>query len=101
LTFGTEALSAISACLQELESEPTVCMHTSEAKRLGLADGDSILIQAESGRLETRLSVVSNMAAGVLVVPRHRKLFWQIFKAGMSSIGREQIKKLENKKAGK
>jgi len=34
------------------------------------------------------------MAAGVLVVPRHRKLSWQIFKTSMSSISREQIKKV-------
>jgi hypothetical protein len=35
------------------------------------------------------------MAAGVLIVPRHRKISWQIFATGMTSIGREQIKKVD------
>jgi len=34
------------------------------------------------------------MAASVLVIPRHRKLAWQIFETGITSIGRDQIKKV-------
>ena len=94
LTFGTEALSVHSECLWELEPEPAVIMHTSEAESLNLSDGDPVSIQTESGNLEAKLQVVANMAAGVLVVPRHRKLSWQIFETGMSSIGRDQIKKV-------
>jgi NADH-quinone oxidoreductase subunit G len=94
LTFGTEALSAHSECLRELEPEPDVIMHTSEAERLDLNDGDPIYIQTENGRFEAKLKAVENMAAGVLVIPRHRKLTWQIFDTGMSSIGRDQIKKV-------
>jgi NADH-quinone oxidoreductase subunit G len=94
LTFGTDALSAHSECLRELEPEPAVIIHTSEAKGLDLIDGDLISIQTENGRLETKLKVVENMAAGVLVIPRHRKLAWQIFDTGSTSIGREQIKKV-------
>jgi NADH-quinone oxidoreductase subunit G len=93
-TFGTEELSALSACLRELEPEPAVIMHTSEAQRLGLIDGDSVSIQTESGNFEAKLRVVENMAAGVLVVPRHRKITWQIFETGMIRIGREQIQKV-------
>jgi NADH-quinone oxidoreductase subunit G len=94
LTFGSEALSVHSECLWELEPEPAVIMHTSEAESLNLSDGDPVSIQTESGNLEAKLQVVANMAAGVLVVPRHRKLSWQIFESGMSSIGRDQIKKV-------
>jgi len=93
-TFGTEALSAHSECLWELEREPTVIMHTSEAQNLDLIDGDQVSIQTESGNLEAKLKVVENMAAGVLIVPRHREISWQIFKPGMTRIGREQIKKV-------
>jgi len=93
-TFGTEELSALSACLRELEPEPAVIMHTSEAQNLDLIDGESVSIQTESGNLEAKLRVVENMAAGVLVVPRHRKISWQIFETGMIRIGREQIKKV-------
>jgi NADH-quinone oxidoreductase subunit G len=41
-TFGTEALSAHSECLWELEREPTVIMHTSEAQNLDLIEGDPV-----------------------------------------------------------
>jgi NADH-quinone oxidoreductase subunit G len=94
-TFGTEALSAHSECLWELEREPAVFMHTSEAQNLDLIDGEQVSIQTESGNLEAKLKAVENMAAGVLIVPRHRKISWQIFATGMTSIGREQIKKVD------
>jgi NADH-quinone oxidoreductase subunit G len=93
-TFGTEALSAHSECLWELEREPAVFMHTSEAQNLDLIDGEQVSIQTESGNLEAKLKAVENMAAGVLIVPRHRKISWQIFETGMIRIGREQIKKV-------
>jgi NADH-quinone oxidoreductase subunit G len=57
-------------------------------------DGDSVSIQTESGSLEAKLKVVENMAAGVIVVPRHGKISWQIFETGMIRIDREQIKKV-------
>jgi NADH-quinone oxidoreductase subunit G len=94
LTFGTESLSAHSECLQELEPEPAVFMHTREAEGLNLVDGDAISIRTESGNFEAKLKVVKNMAAGVLVIPRHRKLAWQIFDSGSTGISREQIKKV-------
>ena len=94
LTFGTEVLSAHSECLWELEPEPAVFLHTSEARNLDLVDGSRVSIQTESGSLETKLRVVENMAPGVLIVPRQRNLSWQIFAAGMSSISRDQIKKM-------
>jgi NADH-quinone oxidoreductase subunit G len=94
LTFGTEMLASQSVCLQQLEPEPAILMHSSEAVRMGLIDGDLISIQTESGKLEAKLKVAENMAAGVLVVPRHRKLSWQIFESGLSSISRDQIKKV-------
>jgi NADH-quinone oxidoreductase subunit G len=99
LTFGTEALSAHSECLWELESEPAVFMNTSEARSLELIDGDPISIQTQSGKFEAKLKVVDNMAAGVMVIPRHRKLSWQIFETGVSSIDRDHLKKVENNKA--
>ena len=94
LTFGSEALSIHSECLSELEPEPAVLMHTSEAEGFDLIDGDLISIQTENGRFEAQLKIVENMAAGVLVIPRHRNLSWQIFETGAASIGREQIKKV-------
>jgi NADH-quinone oxidoreductase subunit G len=95
-TFGTEELSARAPCLQELESEPTLTMHAGEAKRLNLDDGDLVSIQTESGKLEARLKTAENMATGVVVIPRHRRLSWQIFEAGSVSISRDQIKKVRD-----
>ena len=94
LTFGTEVLSARSECLWELESEPAVFMQACDAAGLDLSDGDIVEIVTENGRIEARLKVVDNMAAGVLVVPRHRKLAWQIFENAMPVISREKIKKV-------
>ena len=94
LTFGTEVLSAHTECLWELETEPAVMMHTSEADSLDLADDDRVSIQTENGKFEAKLKVVENMATGVLVVPRHHQISWQIFEAGAFSIGRDQIKKV-------
>jgi NADH-quinone oxidoreductase subunit G len=100
LTFGTEALSSHSECLWELESEPAIVLHTSEAESLGLIDGDPISIETESGRLDAKLRVAENMAAGVIIVPRHRNLSWQIFDPAKVSIKRDQIKKAGDNKAG-
>jgi NADH-quinone oxidoreductase subunit G len=69
-------------------------MHTSEAKSLDLIDGDRVAIETENGSFEVNLRVAENMVAGVLVIPRHRKISWQIFDTGMPSIGRQQIKKM-------
>jgi len=92
-TFGTEVLSARSECLWGLEPEPTVFMHARDGAGLELSDGDAVEIETKNGGLEARLKVVDNMAAGVLVVPRHRKLAWQIFESAMPVISREKIKK--------
>ena len=69
-------------------------MHPREAQSLDLVDAALISIKTENGRLEAQLKVVENMAPGVLVIPRHRKLAWQIFETGAMSIGYEQIKKV-------
>jgi NADH-quinone oxidoreductase subunit G len=93
-TFGTEELSARSACLQELVPQPTLSMHAGEAKRLNLVEGDLISITTGGGKLEAKLKTAANMATGVIVVPRHRKLSWQIFEPGPVRISKEHIKKI-------
>jgi NADH-quinone oxidoreductase subunit G len=92
-TFGTEELSGFSECLHELEPQPVIFLSTGEAQNLGFADGDRISIQSAGGSISAELKVVENLAPGVLMVPRHRKLPWQIFEPGSHSISREQIKK--------
>jgi len=93
-TFGTEELSSYSACLHELEMQSAAFIQTESAEELSFSDGQQVSIQTESGSLEVRLKVVENMAPGVLVIPRHRKMAWQIFETGISSIGLDQFKKM-------
>jgi NADH-quinone oxidoreductase subunit G len=93
-TFGTEELSSYAPCLQELESEPLATLHTADAADLNLNDGDRIRIETDSGSLELMLRVADNMAAGILVLPRHRRLNWQIFGAGRVRLNKDNIRKL-------
>ena len=92
LTFGTEELSAYSECLFELEPEPAILLHSSDAVNMDLADGSLIAIETASGSCQAKLKVIENMASGVIIVPRHRKLSWQIFTPETTGITRDQIK---------
>jgi len=76
-TFGTEELSAGSACLEALAAEPFAGLHRRDAAGLGVADGDRVSIRSKHGALDVRVRLFENMACGVIVVPRHRKLAWQ------------------------
>jgi NADH-quinone oxidoreductase subunit G len=93
-TFGTEELSAYSSCLWELEPEPCATMHTSDAESLDLSDGNRVVIETENGSLEVNLRVAENMASGILLVPRHRRLDWQVMGAGRIMISKNSIRKV-------
>jgi anaerobic selenocysteine-containing dehydrogenase len=69
-------------------------MHTRDAAALNLNNGDRIVIEADSGRLELLLRVADNMTTGIVLVPRHCRLNWQIFGTGRVVIGKERIKKV-------
>ena len=69
-------------------------MHTRDAKTFKLNAGDRVAIETDSGKLELALRVADNMATGILLVPRHHRLEWQIFGTGSVSISRDQIKKV-------
>ena len=92
-TFGTEELSAGSPCLQELNPEPCATMHAHDAAALNLDSGDRIVIETGSGSLELPLQVADNMAAGILIIPRHHLLNWQVFEPGRVRIRRERLRK--------
>jgi NADH-quinone oxidoreductase subunit G len=76
-TFGTEELSTYSACLETLEDEPFAGLHRTDAEPLGLRDGDRIAIRAGDDTVALAVNVFDNMAPGVVVVPRLRRLNWQ------------------------
>jgi len=75
-TFGTEELSSYSACLESLEEEPFAGLHRTDAEPLGIRDGDRIAIRTENATVELAAKVFDNMAPGVMVVPRLRRLPW-------------------------
>jgi NADH-quinone oxidoreductase subunit G len=76
-TFGTEELSTYSACLETLEGEPFAGLSRQDAEDLGIRDGDRIAIRTENGAVERVARVWESMAAGVVIIPRLRKLPWQ------------------------
>jgi NADH-quinone oxidoreductase subunit G len=92
-TFGTEELSSYSPHLRELEAQPCVFIHSNQAAKMNLQDGDKVVIQTESDVLAVRLRALDNMAEDVIVLPRHRQLAWQIFESEMVKVPKSQIRK--------
>ena len=95
-TFGTEELSAYSECLTDLEGSPGIFMCRTDAQKLNLAAGDMVSIELDRGTLEANLRVADNMAAGTLVIPRHKNLDWQKMDTGRTWVRRDQIRKLKD-----
>ncbi|MBW1982090.1 MAG: NADH-quinone oxidoreductase subunit NuoG [Deltaproteobacteria bacterium] len=91
--FGTEELSIYSPALQQLEEQPCLFIHADDAAQRGLTDGERVIVQLESGTLEADLSVRSDMARGVLLLPRHRLLSWQQLGVGVVRVPMEKVKK--------
>ena len=92
--FGTEALSCLSDCLTELAGSPAVWMHADDADELNLADGDRVSLELARGNIEAILQVADKMAAGTLVIPRHKDLNWQIMETGRTLVPKGRIKKI-------
>jgi NADH-quinone oxidoreductase subunit G len=80
-TFGTEELSSFSPPLRKLERSPSASIHSDDAARLGLAQGNRVRIELDVGDVQVDVSVEENMASGVIILPRHRVLKWQRIKS--------------------
>ena len=78
-TFGTETLSAMAPALTRVEAAPVACMHPETIARLGLAEGKAVTVSMNGSRLTVPMQAEPRMAPGVMVVPRHHLLEWQIF----------------------
>jgi len=92
-TFGTEELSAYSKLIQQVEKQPSVFMNPKDASRIGLQDGQRTTLPLDRDRLEVELRIVDNMASGVIVMPRHRRLAWQKIEKWPTKVAAEQIGK--------
>ena len=95
-TFGTEELSSYSACLADLAEGPGIFICRTDAERLNLAEGDMVSVELDNGRLEANLRIADHMAAGTLVIPRHKALEWQKLRTGETWVRRDQIRKLKD-----
>jgi len=95
LTFGTERLSAISPPLQQVKAEPQLSMHKEDAESLQVKDGDRVKVQTANGSLSLPVRLCADMARGVLVVPRHHRLVWQILDGDTIRIGKDQISRTQ------
>ena len=95
-TFGTEELSGYSACLDTVVPSPVLFMHGEDAERLGLADGEPVVLTTETGSVTVELRVANNMRAGVLILPRHHRLDWQLLGSGPIWIAADWIQKAEH-----
>jgi NADH-quinone oxidoreductase subunit G len=95
-TFGTEELSAYSACLTDLEEGPGIFICQTDAQKLNLIEGDRVSLELDGGKLEANLRIADNMAAGTLVIPRHKDLDWQKMGTGKTRVRRDQIGKLKD-----
>ncbi len=91
--FGTEELSSYSKCLTELEESPGIFLSRSEAEKLNLIDGERVAIELQNGTLAANVRVKDNMAAGTLVIPRHKDLDWQKLDSAKTWIRPDQIQK--------
>jgi NADH-quinone oxidoreductase subunit G len=93
-TFGTEELSCYSRFAQQAEKSPCLFLHAGDAARLGLGDKDRVRIELKRGSLEVEVSTAENMAAGVMILPRHRRLSWQVMRELPARVTADKIKKI-------
>jgi NADH-quinone oxidoreductase subunit G len=91
---GTEELSSLSPHLENIGKSPCLFIQADAAARWGLKDGDRVLLTLEGGTLEVDLCVKENMAKGVLILPRHRRLGWRKMKSSPALVAASQIERL-------
>lgn len=92
-TFGTEVYSSFSEACRGIEEEPCLTMHREDAAGV-FVDGDMVRLHAETGCLDVKLKLSSNMARKTLVLPRHRRLAWQRFPGRRVKVPFDRIERL-------
>ena len=93
-TFGTEELSTYSRFARQGETAPRLFLHHDDAARLGLAEGEKVALDLEGGEVLLELGVASNMATGVIIVPRHRQVKWQKLKRWPTIVPDDRIRRI-------
>ena len=73
-------------------------MHAEDAGRLKLADKDRIALSLAGGEVVVELEIASDMARGVIILPRHRRLKWQKLKQRPFMVPDDAVRKIEEPK---
>lgn len=94
-TFGTEELASYSRHIRQVEEAPRLLMHPDAAARLGLGTGGRVALRLPGGVLEVNLQLAVNMAAGVMVLPRHHRLNWRVAPDYQVPVALSDIAKVE------
>jgi len=69
LMFDRGTIQRESAVLPTLAPEPFVEMHPGDAGRLGISDGDAVVVTTERGRLDLAARVTADVPPGTAFVP--------------------------------
>jgi NADH-quinone oxidoreductase subunit G len=91
-TVGTESLSAAAPALATLAGSPAARLHPDTLTRLQLVAGQSVSITTDAGQLTVTMAADARMATGVMVVPRHQRLEWQVFGETRVMVDASQLK---------
>jgi NADH-quinone oxidoreductase subunit G len=94
-TYGTEELAGYSELIRQAETAPVISMHSRDAKKSGLSDGDRATLHLPKGSLEVAVKVTDAMAPGVVVLPRHRQLDWRKLNKMPVYLTHKQINKVQ------
>jgi NADH-quinone oxidoreductase subunit G len=70
-TFGTEELSCHSEPLRQLAGQPLALLHSADAERAGVRDGDHLQFAPGWKKVDLQLRVTNRMAPGQLIIPHH------------------------------
>jgi NADH-quinone oxidoreductase subunit G len=93
-TFGTEELSTYSRFAKQGETSPKLFMHPDDAGRLGFAGGEKVGLRADGQDVVFELALASNMAAGMIIAPRHRQVDWRKLKQRSMIVTDDNIHKV-------
>ena len=69
--FHSGSLSTLSPGLARLQGESFVLVHPSDARNLGLADGQKVTLESRQGKITAKVSISGKAAPAVLFVPYH------------------------------
>lgn len=70
--YGSELLSNLSPCLQDVIPAPFVMVHPQDATRFKLEEGKTVIVGTPAGDLTLILRIKGDMVPGVAIVPRLR-----------------------------